>query len=374
MGWPAELDQVKLSEVTTSGRCSAPQPACGGCRARIVREMRRCVALLVVAVAALFGGSAKADIPLTSATPVRTWGAIALLSVREGRHFLLATQRGEEPPIPLPGIAPEPHPFEADIGPGASGSPVIVFARCRTAGACRLMRTTIAGNQEIAIGGSAGVNGFEHAPAVWGDRIAFARRLVNGPEQVYVRPLEASKPTRSVRLPEIPRPPCEAVEPGLCRPTVFRPAVVELSMRGSMLAETIDLGVIEEELCDRTEVRLVNLANRRSRRVAYSQCGLSGSTLLGASLTETHVLWARTCPGDPGGCQAHNTLLYSYGLHDHHVQQVSQRDVLVGFAAEDDNHAVEISAPAGADGDCINPLQGTDPPCELTRVGPIVFK
>jgi hypothetical protein len=336
--------------------------------------MRRFVALLVIAFAALVGGTAEADIPLTAATPVRTWGATALLSVREGPRFRLATQRGAEPPVPLPGIAPAPHPFEADIGSGPSGSPVIVFARCRGAGTCRLMLTTLAGNQEIAISGSAGVNGFEHAPAVWGNRIAFARRLANGTEQVYVRSLQASKPTRSIRLPAIPRPPCEAVKQSLCGPAVFGPTVVELSMRGSMLAETINLGVIEGELCDRTEVRLVDLANRRGRQVTYSLCGLSGSTLLGASLTATHILWARTCPGDPGGCQSHNTLLYRYSLRNHRVQQAPQQDVLVGFAAEDDDHAVEVSAPEGEGGDCIDALPGTNPPCELARVGPIAFK
>jgi hypothetical protein len=336
--------------------------------------MRRFAALLVPAIAALVGGSARADVSLTAPTPVRTWDATALLSVRIGDQFRLATQRGAGPPIPLPGIAPAAHPFEADIGPGAGGSPVIVFVRCRTAGACRLMRTTLAGNEEVSIDGSAGVNGFEHAPAVWGNSIAFARRFADGSERVYVRPLQASKPTRSMRLPGAPRPPCEAVKRSLCRPVVFRPTVVGLSMRGSMLAETIDLGVIEEELCDQTEIRLVDLTNRRSRQVTYSLCGLSGSTLLGASLTATHILWARTCPGDPGGCEAHETLLYRYGLHDHRIQQAHQQDVLVAFAAEDDDHAVEISAPAEEDGDCVSSLQGTSPPCELTRLGPIDFK
>jgi hypothetical protein len=336
--------------------------------------MRRSIGLLVAAVAFLIGGPAEADISLTAATPVRAWGATALLSVREGDGFRLATQRGARPPIPLPGIASASHPFEADIGPGPNGSPVIVFARCRRAGACRLMRTTLAGNEEIAISGSAGTNGFEHAPAVWGNHIAFVRRFATGAEQAYVRPLRASKPRRSVRLPAIPRPPCEAVKRSLCRPIVFRPTIVELSMRGSMLVETIDLGVIEQELCDRTEIRLVDLAGHGSRQVTYSECGLSGSTLLGASLTARHILWARTCPGDPGGCESHNTLLYRYGLRDHRVQQAAQRDVLVGFAAEDDDHAVEISAPTGEDGECIYPLQGTNPPCELSRVGPIVFK
>jgi hypothetical protein len=335
--------------------------------------MRRSAALLVVAVTLLACASAEADISLTASTPVRVWGATALLSVREGGGFRLATQRGARPPVPLPGIAPASQPFEADIGPGPNGSPVIVFARCR-AGACRLMRTTLAGNEEVAISGSAGVNGFEHAPAVWGNRVAFVRRLADGTEQVYVRPLRASKPTRSVRLPAIPRPPCEAVKRSLCSPVVFRPTVVQLSMRGSMLAETVNLGVIEEELCDRTEIRLVDLTNSRSRQVTYSLCGLSGSTLLGASLTATHILWARTCPGDPGGCQSHNTLLYRYGLRDHRTQQAPQHDVLVAFAAEDDDHAIEISAPAEEGGDCTNAVPGANPPCELTRVGPIAFK
>jgi hypothetical protein len=335
--------------------------------------MRRSAALLVFAVMLLVCASAEADISLTAATPVRAWGATALLSVRVGGGFRLATQRGAQPPVPLPGIAPASQPFEADIGPGANGSPVIVFARCR-AGACRLMRTTLAGNEEVAISGSAGVNGFEHAPAVWGNRVAFVRRLADGTEQVYVRPLQASKPTRSVRLPAIPRPPCEAVKRSLCSPAVFRPTVVQLSMRGSMLAETVNLGVIEEELCDRTEIRLVDLASRRSRQVTYSLCGLSGSTLLGASLTATQILWARTCPGDPGGCQSHNTLLYRYGLRDHRTQQAPQQDVLVSFAAEDDDHAVEISAPAEEGGDCTNEVPGANLPCELARVGPIAFK
>jgi hypothetical protein len=335
--------------------------------------MRRSVALLVVAVAFLLCGPAEADISLTAATPVQTWGETALLSVREGDGFRLATQRGAQAAVPLPGIAPASRPFDADIGPGPDGSPVIVFVRCR-GGVCRLMRTTLAGNAELTISGSAGVNGFEHAPALWGNRIAFVRRLANGVEQVYVRPLQTTKPTRSVQLPAIPRPPCEAVKRSLCRPVVFRPTVVQLSMRGSMLAETINLGVIEEELCDRTEIRLVDLASRRSRQITYSLCGLSGSTLLGASLTATHLLWARTCPGDPGGCRSHNTLLYRYGLRDHDTQQAPQQDVLVSFAAEDDDHAVAISAPAEEDGDCTNPLQGTSPPCELTRVGPIAFK
>ena len=336
--------------------------------------MRRSVALLVVAFTFLLGASAEADISLTAATPVRAWGATALLSVREGDGFRLATQRGTRPPVPLPGIAPASHPFEADIGPEPSGPPVIVFARCHGAGVCRLMRTTLAGNEEIAISGSAGVNGSERAPAVWGNRIAFARRFANGTEQVYVRPLRASKATRSARLPAIPRPPCEAVKRSLCSPVVFRPTVVELSLRGSMVAETINLGVIEEELCDRTEIRLIDLTGHRSRQVTSSECGLSGSTLLGASLTATHLLWARTCPGDPGGCQSHNTLLYRYGLRDRGTQQASQQDVLVSFAAEDDDHAVAISAPAEEDGDCTNPLQGHNPPCELARVGPIAFK
>ena len=339
-----------------------------------MRQMHRRAALLALGLVLLLGGSARADVSLTSPTPVRAWHGVAVLSVREGDGFRLATQRGAQTPIPLPGIAAASHPFEADIGPGPDGAHLIVFVRCRPHGACRLMRTTMAGDEERAIVGSAGVNGFEHAPAVWRDRVAFARRFADGSERVFVRPLTTAKTARSTPLPGIPRPSCEARDVAQCRAEVFRPRIVQLSMRAAMLVETVDLGLIEQELCDRTEVRSIDLVHLHSRTVASSLCGLSGSTLLGGSLTARSLLWARTCPGDPGGCQSHYTLLYSYGLRDHRVRQAAQRDVLAGFAAEDDDRVVEIGAPAGEDGNCINALPETNPPCELTRVGPIAFR
>ena len=180
------------------------------------------------------------------------------MSVREAAGYRLATQSGREAPRVLPGIAAAHQPFDANIGPGPSGTPVIVFARCHTAGRCRLMRTTDEGSTETPIRGSAGVNGYEHSPAVWGTRLVFARRFRNGAEHVYVRPLEAGTGVRSVRLPDVPRPICaEACSRPPEHPMV---KVTDLVLSGSMLAENAELGIVQGSLCPYTDRRAAMLS------------------------------------------------------------------------------------------------------------------
>ena len=337
---------------------------------------RRLSSLVALTCALAICGAAQADTvigPLAAGTPVRAWGGIALLSIREAGGYRLATQQGTEAPHALPGIAPSAHPFDADIGPGPTGAAVIVFSRCPHGTDCRLMRTTPAGGTEAPITGSVGANGFEYAPAAWGTRLAFARRFSNGSTHVYVRPLDAGTRVRSVRMPDVPRPACLFSEG--CYAKRVHPIITELALRGMTLAEQIDLGLVEnDELCDRTEVRIIDIAHRRSRSVAHTHCGLAGSTLLGVSLTAVHLLYARVCPGDPEGCSAHNTNLYRYGLRDHRLEAASQRDLLVSIDAEDDNHVVEVTAPEVEPvSDCTNHPPQTQPPCELVRTGPIGF-
>jgi hypothetical protein len=52
---------------------------------------------------------------------------------------------------------------------------------------------------------------------------------------------------------------------------------------------------------------------------------------------------------------------------------VAQVDLLAGFAALDDDHAIEVRAPSSHDGPCTNHLENTSPPCELALAGPFVF-
>lgn len=350
----------------------------------LVRRRVRLPATLLVfllALALVEGARAVTLIaPLGAETPVRAWAGIAVLSISEpGGAYRLATQQGMEAPRPLPGIAAAAHPFDANIGPGPSGSPVIAFVRCGVTHRCGLMRTTLAGNIETPIGASAGVGNHDHAPAVWGNRLAFARPARHGSDWVYVLPLQAGNPARPVRLRlrSAPRPEC-VVDVGLeCFSAHLHPTVTELSLRGSILAENVTLGLVENtETCPRTEVRLVDLTDRRGTPVKQPYCGEGGQTLLGISLTATHLLYAIVCPGDEELCEHTKTRVYRYRLQgDHRTEAAPGHDLLTGFAAIDDNRAVEVTAPERASQEeCTHHEQDSVPPCDLVRVGPIRFK
>jgi hypothetical protein len=339
--------------------------------------VRRFLPLLALAALAAVPAAAGADTaigPLAAATPVKAWSGTAVLSVREGANgtYRLATQRGTAAPRPLPGIAPATEPFDADIGPGPGGRAVIVFARCAAPERCHLARTTPAGGTETPIDGARATRGYESAPSVWGGRLVFARhyRGIKGSQRVYVRPLDAGREVRSVRLPGVPARECEEVT--RCR-AVTDGTVRELELRGTTLAQNVHFSLSTVGICGEGQMRLVDVARRTSRLITHTICGLSGSTLLGASMTATHLLYARICPGDPGGCENHSTIVSRYGLRDRRFEQAYGPDILTGFAALTDDTAVEVRAPISHDGSCINALEGTSPPCELALSGPLPF-
>jgi hypothetical protein len=223
----------------------------------------------------------------------------------------------------------------------------------------------------MPIAGAAATGGFESAPTVWGSRLAFARRYPSGSERVYVRPLTAGTEVRSTRLPGVPARQCEEVT--RCR-TIRDGTVRELELRGRTLAQNVHFGLATVGICGEGQLRLVDLVSRTSRLVTHTLCGLSGSTLLGVSLTATHLLYARICPGDPSGCQNHSTIITRYAHAGRRFEQVTQRDLLTGFAALHDGDAIEVRAPGSHDGDCTNHLEGTSPTCLLALTGPLAFR
>lgn len=323
---------------------------------------RRLVSTAVLAAALSVPAAARADTviaPLGGPTPVRAWAGTAVLSVLgpAAGQYRLATQRGAAPPAALPGIAPAPQPFDADIGPGPGGAPTIVFARCARPRRCHLSRTTPAGTREIPLPGSAATAGWESAPTVWGRRLVFARHYTRGGDVVYTRPLTAGTQTRSVRLPGAPR----------------GGTVPELELRRGTLAENTHNDRADVGICGEEEMRLVDVARRTSRRVASTICGLSGSSYVGASLTATHLLYVRICPGDAAGCALHNAIAYRYDLRDHRIAQVPRPAVLTGFSATSDTAALEIQAPEQAGGNCTNYLQDASPTCSLVRADALGF-
>jgi hypothetical protein len=329
---------------------------------------------------------------LAAETPVRAWAGIAVLSVQEpGGSYRLATQQGTEAPRLLPDVKAARYPFDANIGPGPSGSPVIVFARCASAPTnrysgeplpkrCSLRRTTLGGTLETSVSTAGGVGGDDHAPAIWGNRLAFARPAKHGSDWVYIVPLEAGSRARAVRVRSAPPPPkCDEATFGPCTPLAsLHPTVTEMSLHGSILAENLVLGSLSAGECAHTEVRLIYLAQSRGEQVKSPFCGIEGGqALLGVSLTATHLLYTMECGGDENICEHTKTLVYRYGLRNHRTEAAPEHDLLTGFAALDDSHAVEVSAPeVGFEEDCARhePRSKKHPLCQLVRVGPIRFK
>jgi hypothetical protein len=340
--------------------------------------------------------------PLAAETPVRAWAGIAVLSVQQpDGTYRLATQQGTEAPRVLPGIAAASYPFDANIGPGPDGSPLIVFARCArppTRGPfseaiprhCALVQTSVAGSSETPIASAAGRDA--HAPAIWGNRLVFAQSARHRSDWIYIVPLQGGTHRRPVRLRSAPLPECLGIIPGeQCFAAKVHPTVTELSLRGSTLAEVLDLGTVNGgDFCPATEVRLLHLAHHAGKRVDSAICREGGFTLLGASLTATHLLFTSECGGAAQDiCQYTKTLVYRYGLRNHRLEAAPEHDLVTGFAALDDDHAVEVAAPtrlnepgsvSAGEENCTfesrranESLQNTPPLCILVHVGPIRF-
>ena len=314
----------------------------------VARPWLLAVAVAVVALAP--PAQARGDTTIASLpapTPVRAWDGIAVLSLADSptSTYRLAVLNGEGAPRPVPGIAPSARPFDADIGPGPGGAPVIVYARCRTG--CPLFRTTAAGG-ETPIAGTMGAK----APSVWGSRLAFART-----GRVYVRPLDAPGTVRSTRL---------RSRPG---------SVFEIELRRTALARVVVLDSGDYGICGEWQVRLGDVRRPGpDALVADTFCGLGGQHWLGLSWAGRRLLFANSCPGDPAGCREAGAIAYRYSTRTRRLETVLRPDYLLGFAALDARRALEVRATEDHFLTCDNSGFGRPPPCLLVRDDPLAWR
>lgn len=317
--------------------------------------MRRLLLFLALAVVVAVPAPAAAATRLAvvdEATPLRTWSGTTATSVRDGATgaYRLALLQDDGTLTPLP-VAPRAVPFDADVGPGPDGTAAIVYSRCareaqgslgRPAG-CSLQLFDPRDGVERRLATTDSPVASETTPTIWRDRIAWVRTLDGDRDArpiVYTRSLRSPSRVRSQRLPGLPSCRPSDVDGGPCRPT--RGSFSELELYGRWLGQAATYfydGV--SGICGRREVRLVTL-DRRARQTADTICGLSGQSHLGLSFVAGHLLWARVCPGDDGGC-ATTGGVWRYGLGDRGYELASL-DVpgapppgyagLDGFAAE----------------------------------------
>jgi hypothetical protein len=100
--------------------------------------VRRRLFLVSVAACAAAGAAAvpaPADsvVAMTARpTPLAAWGGVLVWSAWDstaGGYRLMARTAAGVAALP---VAPRPVPFDADVGPGPDGGPVIVYSRCPT--------------------------------------------------------------------------------------------------------------------------------------------------------------------------------------------------------------------------------------------------
>jgi hypothetical protein len=251
---------------------------------------RAALAAVVVALALGAGAaSAPADVVLGSATCSPASGSLsgcagvsaygdALLwtsfDPASRLYRLVAVRSSGAPPAVLP-TAGRPVPFEADLGPDASGRPVAVYSRCagEVGGppkGCGLYRTDLATGRETRV--LAGVTAPAPLPAsIWRDRIAYSGpRAADGLRHPTVCTLTGGR--RSCRA--LPAGPAGG------RPRAPTTGPQRLDLRGRSLVFSWYSNPGREALIRQTRILLVadvTRPGRAGRQIARAGAGGAGN-------------------------------------------------------------------------------------------------
>ena len=212
---------------------------------------------------------------------IRSHAGIQVFSAFEDGAYRLAILRADR--VELVPVSPSQAPFDADIGPDRNGRPQLVYSRCATEGrGCDLFVFPLAGGgTERPVRGANTAAADEFAPTLWKGRIVFARKLRGGDRPVvYTRELGTPRSRPSTRLPGIPR-------------RTRTRGVIELELYGRHLAQIVFFA-------GQTEVRLVDVSDRRVRRLAHTGVGEGGQYFGGIGFAGGHLAWVSSWVGGGG--------------------------------------------------------------------------
>jgi hypothetical protein len=106
-----------------------------------------------------------------------------------------------------------------------------------------------------------------------------------------------------------------------------------MELWGDNLAMTVGYSCRGCSGIGQSELRLVDVADRTARQVAFQVVGLSGQTLVGPSFFAGRLGWYKACLGDPSGCQQGQGGPFRYALTARTYQRGTPGPVRVdGFA------------------------------------------
>jgi hypothetical protein len=210
-------------------------------------------------------------------------------------------------------------PFDADLGPGPTGSTVAVYSRCTTevtptgsfgsslygrGRGCDLYLFDFASGQETRIASANAPDASEFWPTIWKGTLAFARTYDNKRDfpYIYTRPLSGS--ARSTRRPGGPRSGCAKCDDRLSRP-------VALDLYGKRLAFAWQYIGTGEGLD--SDIRMDTIGGGHVRVAHQPGGGLTQVEAGWPGFEAGRLYWAVGCFGDPGGCPGR------YGLRRYRI-------------------------------------------------------
>ncbi|MCA1697534.1 MAG: hypothetical protein LC790_00955, partial [Actinobacteria bacterium] len=308
--------------------------------------MTRSPLLLTVVMLTVAAPAASAQTTLDTMprdTPVRTGAGATVWSHFDPAigAFRLSVRRAGV--ISRPAIKPSVVAFDADVGPGPRGDPLVVYSRCesydrneRPVGDCDLYLLDLANGVERTLT-RANSAARELHPTIWHDQIAWVRDYAANRPVVYRRALSAPVSTHSTRVAGVPTRRCAhpraAVRPprASCPLTTDR-MISQLELREQWLAQIVTYHGPDEPGFRSNEVRLVLLRTGQVRRVARTVTGLGGQTFLGLSFDARHLAWFKTCLA--GGCDPRFARVgaFRYRVVTGHLQLAIDRAQLAGWA------------------------------------------
>jgi hypothetical protein len=323
--------------------------------------------LLALGALALLGAPAPAQADQTIDTTPRPTGVaagqglVAYSAYDPAVHGyrLMIARHGR---VERASVRPSPTPFDVDVGPTASGRAYLVYSRCEGRAApvpkgCDIYAYDPASHRENRYDASSPTESDVH-PTYWRGRVAFVRYYGSGSDPrpvVYSRRARSAGPSR--RLPGLPARRC--LRYAGCGPVTG--TIDELELYGDHLAQTAFTVSHVRYSRRQTEVRLVDVASRRSQQIAARGSGESGQEFVGVSFRAGRLYTYLTCHGDTGGCirGIGGAFRYRYGTGDWSV--APRLEQLAAFSV---SNVGTIDVRVNGAREC-GPIDGPPAPCRI---------
>jgi hypothetical protein len=250
--------------------------------------MIRIMRLLVLGLALLAlgaPGAARADERVLARNQqevnIHAYRGVAVFSLKQGSSYTLVASTAGGPPQPL-NVPAQANVFDADIGRGRDGAPIVVVRLCAGA-TCTLNLLGLDGSPPVATGIE--VPHGDVRPTVWDGTIAwYEHGRVRTKERTLAR-----------------------VEHGT--------RVLGLDLFGHELALNLDVSSPDAGVCGQRELRLVKFGAKHVRVLGSQLCGLNGQTFNGPAFDSGWLYFARAC-NTSCGASRFGTYRYRNGRYE----------------------------------------------------------